>query len=140
MRKALRILSGFLVTAVFLTATMGLSVHYCAHEKTPHVLLLYGGGDCGHIHDHAHDRDHHDDHDKDCCDTQVFSIHNLSLKGSESHTPRMVKTITPPDLCPAVLAKASEPAPSSLFSEKMLRKGCRISIVSADSGFAPLRL
>ncbi len=140
MRKTLRILSGFLVMAVFLTATMGFSVHYCAHEKTPHVLLLYGGGDCGHIHDHTYDQENHDDHDKDCCNTQVFSIHDLSLKGSESHTPKLVKTITPPDLFQAVMAKVSEPTPGSLFLEKMFRTGHRIPSSYVDNDFAPLRL
>jgi len=115
-------------------------VHYCAHEKTPHVLLLYGGGDCGYIHDHAHDQDNHHNHDTDCCDTQVFSIHDLSLKGSESHTSRLVKAITPPNLFPAVLAKVSEPAPGSLFSEKMFRTEHRIPSSYVDNGFAPLRL
>jgi hypothetical protein len=136
-------LSGLLVTAVFLTATMGLSVHYCAYEKTPHVLLLYSGGDCGHVHDHDHTADNHvrhDNHDGGCCNTRVFSLDGPSIKGNESHTIGVVETLTPPDLFPAVTTTVSIPARHSLFHESLLLTVCRIPSLYADNGFAPLRL
>ena len=121
MRKVFNILCCTLVTVLFLTATMGFSVHYCVREKTPHVLLLYAGSPCTFVHNHVAGEDQKEaaeevpEHDDWCCSTQVFSIHDPSLKGTGARVCSAVETVTPPHLFPAVPAQITTTIPEQSF-------------------------
>ncbi|NLA16078.1 MAG: hypothetical protein GX877_06045 [Bacteroidales bacterium] len=98
MRIAPNIILSAWVTALFLTATMGFSVHYCVREKESHLLIFYAGTPCHNVHDHTEGPEASSEHDENCCSTEIFSIHDPSLKGSTPRLSTVVKIVTPPHL------------------------------------------